>query len=122
MTRRQFIAWLAGFVSTPALLAQVPMGLGDGAFLGRHRGIAFDSTNCAVSLSSPYTGGGDLFDCYADEDPAVTALASGTGLSGSWVSGAYRAQVAIDTFESYSVEDPITSSNNGGSGFSGAWA
>lgn len=74
---------------------------------------------CAVVIDD---GGGDTFDCYADEGPPLTTtLSFGTGFDGPWVIQQSRLGLqGEDTFESYNVGTDVTGLN-GGYGFDGAW-
>jgi hypothetical protein len=80
---------------------------------------------CDVVVTA-YTGGGDTFDCYADESPLTKTLNHGTGWDGNWVYGEnYTGWGAnssgTDTFETYEDQDLTSLNLNDGSGWDGPW-
>src|ERR671922_592164 len=117
MNRRSFLGTAATLLLPTVCMAAIPMHVGDPAFLGRRRGSGNDGTACAVTAAD---GGGDTFDCYADQDPIIGSLAFGTGWTGAWVQGDnYVGTWGVETFESYSDG---TAPAGGGTGWSGNWA
>jgi len=74
---------------------------------------------CAIMLSVP--GAGDCFDCYAEEDPLLTALGAGNGWMAAWAIHENPLGIRIwDTFDTY-LDGEEPTGLNGGHGWTDRW-
>jgi hypothetical protein len=86
----------------------------------RNKNFTVPTDLCAITITG-FTGGGDSFDCYAEQDPVTTSLAHGKGFNGAWNLASNYLQVqGLETFQFYDLGSDV-SDLDGGTGWDGAW-